>query len=107
LLELIKAALESGEDVLISSFGWFCVKKKAKRRSRNPLLLHIWMHPVTAHNFKCSLFLLSKRDFLSIQSNCDVVGGGNRGCYIGNKIVVLQSDSTGYNVSMEINALLL
>jgi hypothetical protein len=65
-----------------------------RKLSLNPLLLHIWMHPVTAHNFKCSLLLLSKREFLSIQSSCDVVGGGDRGCYIGNRIVVLQSDST-------------
>ena len=36
LLELIKAALESGEDLMISGFGRFCVKKKAKRRGRNP-----------------------------------------------------------------------
>ena len=36
LLELIKAALESGDDVFISSFGKFCVKKKAERRGRNP-----------------------------------------------------------------------
>ncbi len=36
LLELIKAALESSEDVMISGFGRFCVKEKAKRRGRNP-----------------------------------------------------------------------
>jgi integration host factor subunit alpha len=36
LLKLIKAALESGDDVMISGFGRFCVKEKAKRRSRNP-----------------------------------------------------------------------
>ena len=30
LLELIKSTLESGEDVLISGFGRFCVKQKAK-----------------------------------------------------------------------------
>ncbi len=36
LLELIKAALESGDDVMISGFGRFCVKQKAKRRGRNP-----------------------------------------------------------------------
>ena len=36
LLELIKAVLESGEDVMISGFGRFCVKEKAKRRGRNP-----------------------------------------------------------------------
>jgi integration host factor subunit alpha len=28
LLELIKAALESGDDVMISGFGRFCVKEK-------------------------------------------------------------------------------
>jgi integration host factor subunit alpha len=36
LLELIKKALESGDDVLISNFGKFCVKEKGKRRGRNP-----------------------------------------------------------------------
>jgi len=36
MLEIIKSTLESGEDVLISSFGKFCVKKKKKRRGRNP-----------------------------------------------------------------------
>ena len=36
LLELIKQSLESGEDVMISGFGKFCVKNKKKRKSRNP-----------------------------------------------------------------------
>jgi integration host factor subunit alpha len=36
LMESIKGALEQGEDVLISGFGKFCVKKKRKRRGRNP-----------------------------------------------------------------------
>jgi len=36
LLELIKAALESGNDVMISGFGKFRVKNKKKRRGRNP-----------------------------------------------------------------------
>ncbi|MCP4297086.1 MAG: integration host factor subunit alpha [Proteobacteria bacterium] len=36
LLELIKNSLESGEDVLISRFGKFCVKKKKERRGRHP-----------------------------------------------------------------------
>jgi integration host factor subunit alpha len=36
LLELIKVSLESGDDVMISGFGRFCVKEKAKRRGRNP-----------------------------------------------------------------------
>ena len=36
LLENIKEALESGEDVLISNFGKFCVKEKRGRPGRNP-----------------------------------------------------------------------
>jgi len=36
MIELIKSTLETGEDVMISNFGKFCVKKKAKRKGRNP-----------------------------------------------------------------------
>lgn len=36
LLEVIKQSLENGEDVLISGFGKFCIRKKGKRRGRNP-----------------------------------------------------------------------
>jgi integration host factor subunit alpha len=36
LLELIKSSLASGDDVLISGFGKFCVKEKRERRGRNP-----------------------------------------------------------------------
>lgn len=36
LIEIIKSRLASGEDVLISGFGKFCVKKKRERRGRNP-----------------------------------------------------------------------
>jgi len=36
LLEIIKSSLESGEDVLISGFGKFCVHEKKARRGRNP-----------------------------------------------------------------------
>ena len=36
LLEIIKYKLASGEDVLISGFGKFCVKEKRERRGRNP-----------------------------------------------------------------------
>ena len=36
LLELIKKALESGDDVLVSGFGKFCVKQKKQRKGRNP-----------------------------------------------------------------------
>jgi len=36
LLEIMKRTLESGDDVLISGFGKFCVKDKRQRRGRNP-----------------------------------------------------------------------
>jgi len=36
VFEIIKETLESGEDVLISGFGKFCVKKKNERKGRNP-----------------------------------------------------------------------
>ena len=36
VLEIIKSTLASGEDVLISGFGKFCVKGKRERRGRNP-----------------------------------------------------------------------
>jgi integration host factor subunit alpha len=36
LLEIIKQTLASGEDVMISGFGKFCVKEKSERKGRNP-----------------------------------------------------------------------
>lgn len=55
LVEIIKHTLESGEDVLISGFGKFCVKQKRERRGRNPAtgndLLLAQRKVVT---FKCS-----------------------------------------------------
>jgi integration host factor subunit alpha len=36
IFETIKKTLESGEDVLISGFGKFCVQHKHERRGRNP-----------------------------------------------------------------------
>jgi integration host factor subunit alpha len=36
LLEIIKSTLASGEDVLVSGFGKFSVRKKGQRRGRNP-----------------------------------------------------------------------
>ena len=32
----MKDALSTGEDVLISGFGKFCVRRKAERKGRNP-----------------------------------------------------------------------
>ena len=36
VFEMVKQSLESGDDVLISGFGKFCVKKKSPRKGRNP-----------------------------------------------------------------------
>ena len=35
-LEIMKDSLASGNDVLISGFGKFCVREKSQRRGRNP-----------------------------------------------------------------------
>jgi integration host factor subunit alpha len=36
IISTMKDTLSSGEDVLISGFGKFCVKPKAERKGRNP-----------------------------------------------------------------------
>ena len=55
LLELIKSTLASGEDVLISGFGKFCVKKKRERRGRNPATGEdLMLAPRCVVTFKCS-----------------------------------------------------
>ena len=55
LLEIIKNRLESGEDVLISNFGKFCVKQKDGRKGRNPATGDAMMlAPRKVVTFKCS-----------------------------------------------------
>ncbi len=55
LLETIKSSLESGDDVLISGFGKFCVKDKNKRRGRNPATGEsMILVPRRVVTFKCS-----------------------------------------------------
>ena len=55
LLEIIKRILESGEDVLISKFGKFCVKEKRQRKGRNPATGEdIILAPRRVVTFKCS-----------------------------------------------------
>ena len=55
LLEIIKSTLESGEDVLISGFGKFCVRDKKKRRGRNPTTGDdMMLQPRKVVTFKCS-----------------------------------------------------
>ena len=55
LLEIIKQALESGEDVLVSGFGKFSVKTKKERRGRNPATGDdMMLRPRKVLSFKCS-----------------------------------------------------
>jgi integration host factor subunit alpha len=55
LLEIIKRTLESGEDVLVSGFGKFCVKTKHERRGRNPATgKDMVLEPRRVITFKCS-----------------------------------------------------
>ena len=55
LLDIIKSALASGEDVMISGFGKFCVKDKKERRGRNPATgEELMLVPRRVVTFKCS-----------------------------------------------------
>ena len=55
LLEVIKKTLKSGEDVLISNFGKFCVKHKKVRKGRNPATGEdLMLAPRKVVTFKCS-----------------------------------------------------
>jgi len=55
LLEIIKRTLESGEDVLISGFGKFCVKEKNERKGRNPATGEdLMLEPRKVVTFRCS-----------------------------------------------------
>lgn len=61
LLEIIKDTLESGDDVLVSGFGKFCVKHKKKRRGRNPATgSDLILRERKVVTFKCSGKLRNK-----------------------------------------------
>jgi integration host factor subunit alpha len=61
LLEIIKSTLESGEDVLISGFGKFCVNEKKVRKGRNPATGDdMMLAPRKVVTFKCSRLLRNK-----------------------------------------------
>ena len=61
LLELMAKTLESGEDVLISGFGKFCVKRKNARKGRNPATGEdLMLGSRKVITFKCSPILRSK-----------------------------------------------
>ena len=55
LLETIKSKLASGEDVLVSGFGKFCVNEKRQRRGRNPSTGEdMMLAPRKVVTFRCS-----------------------------------------------------
>lgn len=55
LLEIIKQTLASGEDVMVSGFGKFCVKEKSERKGRNPATGEdMMLAPRRVVRFKCS-----------------------------------------------------
>ena len=55
LLEIIKKTLTSGEDVLVSGFGKFCVNEKKERKGRNPSTGEdMMLAPRKVVTFKCS-----------------------------------------------------
>jgi integration host factor subunit alpha len=61
LLEIIKSTLETGDDVLVSGFGKFCVKDKQQRRGRNPATgSDLILRERKVVTFKCSGKLRSR-----------------------------------------------
>jgi integration host factor subunit alpha len=61
ILEAIKRSVESGDDVLISGFGKFCVKNKSERKGRNPATGEdMMLSPRRVVTFKCSAKLKAK-----------------------------------------------
>ncbi len=63
ILEIIKSTLASGDDVLISGFGKFCVKEKRERKGRNPATgQDMVLVPRRVVTFRCSRQLRKKID---------------------------------------------
>ena len=55
LLELIKASLENGEDVMVSGFGKFVLREKTERRGRNPATGEdLMLRPRRVVTFRCA-----------------------------------------------------
>ncbi len=65
ILEIIKKALESRDDVRISNFGKFCVREKKERRGRNPATSEdMILEPRKVVTFRCSGKLREKINVL-------------------------------------------
>ena len=61
LLEIMKSTLASGEDVMVSGLGKFCVKDKAARKGRNPAKQEaMTLPPRRVVTFRCSGKLRNK-----------------------------------------------
>jgi integration host factor subunit alpha len=61
LLGIVKNTLASGDDVLISGFGKFCVKAKQERKGRNPATGDdLMLAPRKVVTFRCSGKLRNK-----------------------------------------------
>ena len=55
LIEVIISTLESGEDLMVTGFGKFCVKEKKEYRWRNPITGKFEMlPPKRLVTFRCS-----------------------------------------------------
>lgn len=60
-IEIMKRTIESGDDVLVSGFGKFCVKEKKQRKGRNPATgQDMLLAPRRVVTFKCSSVLRDK-----------------------------------------------
>lgn len=64
LLEIMKSTLASGEDIMISGLGKFCVKDKAARKGRNPATKkEMMLEPRRVVIFKCSIKLRDRVNY--------------------------------------------
>ena len=55
VIEIVKSSMASGDDVLVSGFGKFCVKDKSVRKGRNPATGEDTILPARrVVTFKCS-----------------------------------------------------
>jgi integration host factor subunit alpha len=80
LMEIIKSSLETGEDVLISGFGKFCVLKKKQRVGRNPKTgKDILLESRKVLSFKCSTVLREKINKVDMLSGLPILSYMKRG----------------------------